>query len=126
MDYCKKNNIKGVLVSIDQSKAFDGVDHGFMEKVYQFFGFGDRIQRWLKSIGTNRMACVQLENGEVSDPFDLAAQIQIFKIELNDKIERIKNEIIDIENINEQQNIYKEEGNGQRRLTSHLQMTVRI
>jgi hypothetical protein len=89
------------LVSIDQSKAFDSVDHGFMEKVYQFFGFGDRIQRWLKSIGTNRMACIQLENGEVSDTFNLdkghaqgdspspllynlAAQIQIFKIELND------------------------------------------
>ncbi len=58
MDYCKKNNIKGVLVSLDQSKAFDRVDHGFMEKVFKFFGFGDRIQRWLKSIGTNRMACI--------------------------------------------------------------------
>ncbi len=33
MDYCKKNNIKGVLVSIDQSKAFDSVFHTYIEKV---------------------------------------------------------------------------------------------
>ncbi len=130
MVYCRRNNIKGVLVSIDQSKAFDSVDHGFMEKVYQFFGFGERIQRWLKSIGTNRKACIQLENGEISDTFNLdkghaqgdspspllynlAAQIQIFKIELNDGIERIKNEIMEVGNVNVQQIVYKGEGNGQ-------------
>ena len=46
IDYCKRKNIKGVLVSIDQSKAFDSVSHSFMEKVYTFFGFGDRIKNW--------------------------------------------------------------------------------
>ena len=56
VDYCKKNNIKGVLVSIDQSKAFNLVSHSFMEKVYTFFGFGRRIKNWLKSIGMSRAA----------------------------------------------------------------------
>jgi hypothetical protein len=100
MNYCRKNNIRGVIASIDQSKAFDSVDHKYMEKVYEFFGFGERIQRWLKSIGTNRKACIQLENNITTDTFDLgkghaqgdspspllynlAAQIQIFKIEFN-------------------------------------------
>jgi hypothetical protein len=130
MEHCRKNNIKGVLVSIDQSKAFDSVDHGYMEKVYAFFGFGDRIQRWLKSIGTNRMACIQLEDGKVSDPFNLdkghaqgdspspllynlAAQIQIFKIELNSDIERIKNEHIDVREADLQLTQQKGEGRGQ-------------
>ena len=36
--------MKGVLVSIDQSKAFDSVSHSFMEKVYDFLGFGERIK----------------------------------------------------------------------------------
>ncbi len=57
--------------SIDQSKAFDSVDHIFMEKVYEFFGFGARIKRWLKSIGTGRLACIQLENELVSETFEL-------------------------------------------------------
>ena len=60
VDYCKKNNIKGVLVSIDQLKAFDSVSHSFMEKVYTFFGFGGRIKNWLKSIGTSRTARIIL------------------------------------------------------------------
>ena len=33
IDFCKSNNIKGVLVSIDQSKAFDCAGHSFREKV---------------------------------------------------------------------------------------------
>jgi hypothetical protein len=106
MEYCVKNKIKGVLVSVDQSKAFDSVSHAYMEKVYDFFGFGERIKRWLKSIGTGRSACIQLEPDLLSDPFDLgrghaqgdspspilynlAAQIQIFRIELDANIESI-------------------------------------
>ena len=69
--YCKTKNIKGVLVSIDQSKAFDCVGHSFKEKVYNFLGFGERIKRWLKSIGTGRSACVSLENGGQTNYFDL-------------------------------------------------------
>ena len=60
IDYCKRENVKGVLVSIDQSKAFDSVSHSFMEKVYNFFGFGEKILKWLKSIGTGRTACIIL------------------------------------------------------------------
>jgi hypothetical protein len=130
MDYCSKNNVRGVIASIDQSKAFDSVDHMYMEKVYEFFGFGDRIKRWLKSIGTNRKACIQLDNNRASDTFDLgkghaqgdspspllynlAAQIQIFKIEFNNNIQRIVSD-----NMTEYQamvpcGIYKGEGFGQ-------------
>ena len=71
MDFCKKNNIKGVLVTIDQAKAFDSVSHDFMVKVYNFFGFGDCIQKWLKSIGTGRRACIITSPGEVSKTFEL-------------------------------------------------------
>jgi hypothetical protein len=104
MDFCEKNNIKGVIASIDQSKAFDSVSHSYMEKVYEFFGFGDRIKRWLGAIGTGRNACIRFGNDELSESFDLgkghaqgdspspilynlAAQIQIFRIELDNRIE---------------------------------------
>jgi hypothetical protein len=75
-----------------------------MEKVYEFFGFGDRIKRWLGAIGTGRNACIRFGNDELSESFDLgkghaqgdslspilynlAAQIQIFRIELDNRIE---------------------------------------
>ena len=110
MDFCKKNKIKGVLVTIDQSKAFDSVSHEFMLKVYNFFGFGDRIKKWLKSIGTGRRACIITSPGEMSESFDLekghaqgdspspllynfAAQILLFKIELDKNIKQIRSTI---------------------------------
>jgi hypothetical protein len=34
--HCKKNNIPGVVVSIDQAKAFDSVSHKYMSQVYKF------------------------------------------------------------------------------------------
>jgi len=35
MEFCKKNNVKGALLSIDMAKAFDSVAHSYMEKVYR-------------------------------------------------------------------------------------------
>ncbi len=106
MDQCKKYGIKGVLASIDQTKAFDSVSHTYMEKVYDFFGFGDRIKKWLKAIGTGRTAQISLSHDALSVAFqlgkghaqgdcpspllyNLAAQIQIFKLEFNPNINRI-------------------------------------
>jgi uncharacterized protein (UPF0128 family) len=100
MDFCRRHNIKGAMVSVDVSKAFDSVDHGYMEKVYQFFGLGPRIRRWLSTIGTGRNAQILLANDELSVAFQLekghaqgdapspllynmAAQICIWKVELD-------------------------------------------
>jgi hypothetical protein len=52
MNFCKVNRIKGAIVSIDMSKAFDSVSHSYLTKVYEFYNFGDRIRRWLSAIGT--------------------------------------------------------------------------
>ena len=107
IDYCKRENVKGVLVSIDQSKAFDSVSHSFMEKVYDFLGFGERIKKWLKSIGTGRSACVILGQNLTSEKFNLgkghaqgdspspllynfAVQVLLFKIELDPQIKSIR------------------------------------
>ena len=96
------------MISIDQSKAFDSVDHGYMCKVYEFFNFGPKIQRWLAAIGTHRKARISLGEGKFTNYFCLgrghaqgdspspllynfAAQILLFKIELTPSIERIRN-----------------------------------
>jgi exonuclease III len=71
INYCKANSIKGAMICVDQAKAFDSVDHNYMEKCFKFSGFGERFISWLKTIGTGRKACVILENGEKSSIFDL-------------------------------------------------------
>jgi hypothetical protein len=103
---CQKKNIKGAMICVDQAKAFDSVDHSFMEKTFEFFNFGNKFISWLKTIGTNRKACVVLGNGETSNIFDLlkgtaqgdcpspiiyniCAQVLIFKIELDPKIRKL-------------------------------------
>jgi Reverse transcriptase (RNA-dependent DNA polymerase) len=106
INFCIKENIKGAMICVDQSKAFDSVDHVYMEKVFKFFGFGDRFISWIKTIGTGRKACIILENGATSMTFDLlkgtaqgdcpspliyniCAQILLFKIELDPSIRKI-------------------------------------
>jgi hypothetical protein len=94
-------------VSADLSKAFNSVSHEFMEKCYSFYRFGDRIKRWLESIGTGRTAKIILDDGTYGPTFTLgkghaqgdsqspllfnfAQQIQIFAIELNSNILKIR------------------------------------
>ncbi|KAI4900658.1 hypothetical protein NFI96_009740 [Prochilodus magdalenae] len=54
------------LVSLDQEKAFDRVDHGFLERVLMTFGFGPRFLRWLKTLYTEVGSRVSI-NGHLSD-----------------------------------------------------------
>jgi hypothetical protein len=94
------------MICVDQAKAFDSVDHGYMTKVFRFFNFGEKFISWLKTIGTNRKACVLLNNGNASAIFQLlkgtaqgdcpspiiyniCAQILIFKIELDVRIRKL-------------------------------------
>jgi hypothetical protein len=130
MDLCKKHNIKGVLASIDQAKAFDSVSHSYMLKVYDFFGFGCRIKRWLSAIGTGRNACIRICNDSLSASFqlgkghaqgdspspllyNLAAQIVIFKLEFNKDICRIQTPTVHEEVAVPVPPFYKGEGLGQ-------------
>jgi hypothetical protein len=48
--HCENNGIKGVVLSIDQKKAFDSVYHGYMREVYKFFNFGGKFIDLLETI----------------------------------------------------------------------------
>jgi hypothetical protein len=61
--YCKNNNIEGVLLSIDQSRAFNTISHKYMTEVFRFFGFGVNFIQILNTIGTNRSAAIIFEDG---------------------------------------------------------------
>jgi Reverse transcriptase (RNA-dependent DNA polymerase) len=98
--HCNEYRIPGLVVAIDQARAFDTVSHEYMSKVYNFFGFGENFKKLMNTIGTNRKACLIWEDGSFSCKFDLklgrtqgdgpsplqynmAEQILLFKIELD-------------------------------------------
>jgi hypothetical protein len=64
----KKN---GALLSLDVKKAFDTISHQYINACYRFFNFGEYFVKWLNLIGTNRRACIILENDMYSDYFNL-------------------------------------------------------
>jgi hypothetical protein len=43
--YATKNNIDSVIVSLDAQKAFDSVDHKYLDCVLKKYGFGDQFQK---------------------------------------------------------------------------------
>ena len=47
LDMINKTDETGILVSLDQMKAFDRVDHDFLMRVLSKFGFGPSFCRWV-------------------------------------------------------------------------------
>ncbi len=67
----KYSNRSGALLSLDIKKAFDSTSHSYLQEAYKFFNFGPKFIKWLNIIGTNRKACIILDDGTYSDFFDL-------------------------------------------------------
>jgi hypothetical protein len=99
-------SIPAFLLAIDQAKAFDSVRHDFMRKCFEFFGFPEQFINILEIFTTNRTASVILEDGNLSQAFNLeigntqgngpsplqfniCEQILLFKLELNPRIRPI-------------------------------------
>ena len=68
IDYLQKENLPGLLVSIDFEKAFDSVDWTFMEKVLKHFGFGKDIIRWVTAFYNDIRSSI-IVNGQASSSF---------------------------------------------------------
>jgi len=109
--YCEQNAVNGVILSIDQKKAFDSVYHPYMREVYRFFGFGESFIKLLDTIGTNRTARILLDSGKNSREFDLkrgfaqgnspspkkyniGEQILIFRIEYDPNVVGVYNNFL--------------------------------
>ncbi len=65
------NKKSGALLYLDIRKAFDTSSHRYINEAYQFFNFREHFIKWLNLIGTNRRACIILENDMYSEFFNL-------------------------------------------------------
>jgi Reverse transcriptase (RNA-dependent DNA polymerase) len=71
VNYCNTNNKSGIIISIDQKKAFDSILHDFCTDAYRFFGFGEEFIGMMETLGNSREAAIILEDGTLSRPFKL-------------------------------------------------------
>ena len=63
-----EDDTEAVLISLDQSKAFDRVDHRFLSTVLETAGFKPEFRRWISMMYHNPQAVVQV-NGRRSRAF---------------------------------------------------------
>jgi hypothetical protein len=108
ISYCQSSNTPGFILALDMAKAFDTVRHDFMNYVYKFFGLGDWLISALNTISTGRTAAILLENGGLTErfvlgtgfpqgnppspnQFNICQQIFIYKLEFDNRIEKIRN-----------------------------------
>jgi hypothetical protein len=69
-NYCLKNNVNSVLISLDAKKAFDSVDHKFIECTLRAYGFGEGFINIFKTLYKDIKARI-LINGFQSESIDI-------------------------------------------------------
>ncbi|CAE1276092.1 unnamed protein product [Acanthosepion pharaonis] len=67
----EKVDSDAALINLDQSKAFDRVDHRFLEAVLSAAGFGPHFRTWIRLLYASPGALVEV-NGVRSKPFMLS------------------------------------------------------
>ena len=106
--YCEEKNIDAVLISLDAKKAFDSVDHLYIEKTLIAYGFGPKFIRIFKTL-YNKITARILVNGFKSEIINIergvkqgdALSCAIFIICIDPLLRNInKNELIEKININ--------------------------
>jgi len=75
LDYCKLNEINLGLLSLDQEKAFDRVDHDYLFKTLKAFGCGDVFLSWIKILYKNASCLVKI-GGDLSSPIRMQRGIR--------------------------------------------------
>ena len=75
IEYVNRNNLPGLIVSLDQTKAYDRVEWDFLFKVLENFNFGPNFIKMIKTCYNNIQSAVKL-NGFVSSFFDLSRGIR--------------------------------------------------
>ena len=104
--FCKHRDIEGMILLIDFSKAFDSIEHSYIESAMEAFGFGPTFRSWIALLLKQRFSqvvmaghptpVIELERGvPQGDPisaylFLIAVEILSVKIRSSTKIKGIK------------------------------------
>jgi len=75
VNHCNSQRSGGAIVSLDQEKAFDRVDWGYLHKVLQRMNFGPSFCSWVRLLYTNIFSRV-LVNGYTSGAFPITRGVR--------------------------------------------------
>ena len=70
-----KDDTRAALINLDQSKAFDRVDHRFLAAVLETAGFQPEFRKWISILYHNPQAVVQV-NGRCSGAFAIERSVR--------------------------------------------------
>ena len=70
-----EDDTTAALINLDQSKAFDRVDHRFLGAVLEAAGFGDGFRAWISILYRSPSARVQV-NGKCSESFAISRSVR--------------------------------------------------
>ena len=70
IEFVNRKKIKGLLLLIDFKKAFDSIEHEYIEKILRAYNFGDGIRRWISILLKDFVLCTS-NGGHKSDFFDM-------------------------------------------------------
>ena len=70
-----EDDTEAALISLDQSKDFDRVDHRFLASVFETVGFKPEFRRWMSMMYHNPQAVVQV-NGRRSEVFAIERSVR--------------------------------------------------
>ena len=70
IEMANRDDDTAAFIFLDQEKAFDRVDHGFLFKTMKAFGIGDTFIKWISSIYSNASSVLNI-NGFLSDQIPL-------------------------------------------------------
>ena len=73
--FVDEKNLDSLVISLDQSKAFDRVNWSFLFRVLERFGFGPKFIHWINILYTDIFSKI-LINGHLSDPFLLSKGVR--------------------------------------------------
>ena len=71
IDYCHNENINGLLIVVDYSKAFDTIEWNYIDQCLNLFNFGDNLISWVKLLCSKSISRVE-QNGHYTDIFELS------------------------------------------------------
>ena len=75
LDYIERTNETGILLSLDQEKAFDRVHRTFLSNLLNHFGFGSSFCHWVSTLynGANMQVIV---NGWLTEAIPLSRGVR--------------------------------------------------
>ena len=75
LDYVNHKELSAVIISLDQEKAFDRVNHAFLQRILERFNFGPNFRQWVQTVYTDISSSV-LNNGWLSSKFSLTRGVR--------------------------------------------------